>query len=333
MRSSFIAAGMTDRAATILATAHCLVGCHKADLVIFLPNRDLLPHRDRFRQLLNFFSHLLAPPPDGRKYDGWSLADRDPHVIREIFMPMWKWMYHDYFQVKIDGWEHVPDSGRILAVGSHNGGLAAPDMFMLMYEWFCRYGTERLAYGLAHPSVWKHFGPMARMAAQAGAVIAHPKMAMAALERDAMLLVYPGGAEDVFRTYDRRHQIHLAGRKGFIKVALRERAPIVPVVSIGAHEDPIVLADLYPFLKQLHERGMPWLFDIDPIVFPVYLGLPGGLPSALYPIYLYPARFTSASANRLNSIVMGEMQLTIAIMSMLVTIASRARCRQHSIDW
>jgi 1-acyl-sn-glycerol-3-phosphate acyltransferase len=228
--------------------------------------------------LLNFFEHLLTPqPPNGHKYDGWSLDARDPQTIREIFMPMWKWMYHHYYQVTTDGWERVPDSGRMLVVGSHNGGLASPDMFMLMYDWFCRYGTDRLAYGLAHPSVWKHFGPLARLAAQSGAVIAHPKMAMAALHKDAAVLVYPGGAEDVFRTYDRRHQIHLAGRKGFIKIALRERAPIVPVVSIGAHEDPIVLADLYPIFKELHERGMPWLFGIDPIVLPIYLGLPWGI--------------------------------------------------------
>jgi 1-acyl-sn-glycerol-3-phosphate acyltransferase len=102
-------------------------------------------------------------------------------------------------------------------------------------------------------------------------------MAMAALQKDATLLVYPGGAEDVFRPHSQRHKIHLAGRRGFIKVALRENAPIVPVVSLGAHDGLIVLADLYPLLAQLHDRGMPWLFGIDPVVFPVYLGLPWGI--------------------------------------------------------
>jgi 1-acyl-sn-glycerol-3-phosphate acyltransferase len=229
--------------------------------------------------LLNFFQQLLnSPPPNSNhKYDGWSLEDRDPQAIREAFMPMWEWLYHYYFRATTDGWEHVPDQGRMLVVGSHNGGLASPDMFMLMYDWFCRYGTERPAYGLAHPGVWKYFGPISTLAVQAGAVIAHPKMAMAALQRDAAVLVYPGGAEDVFRPHSRRHQIELAGRKGFIKVALREHAPIVPVVSMGAHESLIVLSDLYPILERLHDRGMPWLFGIDPIVFPVYLGLPWGI--------------------------------------------------------
>ena len=192
-------------------------------------------------------------------------------------MPVWKWLYHNYFRVTTDGWEHVPPQGRMLVVGSHNGGLAAPDMFMLMYDWFERYGTERPAYGLAHPDVWKYFGGMSTLAVQAGAMVAHPKMAIAALQKEATVLVYPGGAEDIFRPHSQRHQIQLAGRKGFIKVALREHAPIVPVVSVGAHDGLIVLTDLYPILERLHDRGIPWLFGIDPNVFPIYLGLPWGI--------------------------------------------------------
>jgi 1-acyl-sn-glycerol-3-phosphate acyltransferase len=228
--------------------------------------------------LFNFLQQLFnVSTSTHHKYDGWSLDDRDPHAIREVFMPVWGWLYRHYFQVTTDGWEHIPDRGRMLAVGSHNGGLAAPDMFMLMYEWFCRYGTERPAYGLAHPDVWKYFGATSIFAARAGAVVAHPRMAMAALQKEALVLVYPGGAEDVFRPYHQRHQIQLAGRQGFIKMALRENAPIVPVVSVGAHDGLIVLTDLYPLLERLHASGMPWLFGIDPNVFPIYLGLPWGI--------------------------------------------------------
>jgi 1-acyl-sn-glycerol-3-phosphate acyltransferase len=112
---------------------------------------------------------------------------------------------------------------------------------------------------------------------RAGAIVAHPKMAVAALRKDAVVLVYPGGAEDVFRPHSQRDRIQLAGRKGFIKVALREHAPIVPVVSLGAHDGLIVLTDIYPLLDRLHDLGMPWLFGIDPVVFPIYLGLPWGI--------------------------------------------------------
>jgi 1-acyl-sn-glycerol-3-phosphate acyltransferase len=60
-------------------------------------------------------------------------------------------------------------------------------------------------------------------------------------------------------------------------LALREKIPIIPLISHGAHETLIVIGDCYEWVKQLHEWGMPWLFDSDPEVFPIYLGLPWGL--------------------------------------------------------
>jgi 1-acyl-sn-glycerol-3-phosphate acyltransferase len=44
-------------------------------------------------------------------------------------------------------------SGQVLFIGSHNGGLAAPDMFMMMYDWFQRFGSDRLVYGLMDSSL------------------------------------------------------------------------------------------------------------------------------------------------------------------------------------
>ena len=206
---------------------------------------------------------------------GWSLERRDEAVIQS-FMPIWGWLYHNYFRVQTSGWEQIPP-GKVLLVGSHNGGLAAPDMFMMMYDWFHRFGFSRPVYGLMHPRVWEVALPIAQLAEKVGAVMAHPKMAIAALHQGASVLVYPGGAEDVFRPYNLRNKIYFAGRKGFIKVALREEVPIVPVISHGAHETLIVLADIYKQMQQLHEWGMPWLFNIDPVVFPIYLGLPWGI--------------------------------------------------------
>lgn len=209
------------------------------------------------------------------RFDGWSLEERNPDVIKS-WMPVWEWLYRYYFRVQTEGWHHIPPEGQMLIVGSHNGGSASPDTSMFMYDWFRRFGYERLAYGLMHPTGWK-FPGLARPAAQVGAVLAHPKMAIAALQRGAAVLVYPGGAEDMFRPYKLRNQIHLAGRKGFIKLALREEVPIIPIISHGAHDTLIILGDFYDQVRQLHEWGFPRLLDIDIGVFPIYLGLPWGL--------------------------------------------------------
>jgi len=206
---------------------------------------------------------------------GWSLRERDPETIRRL-MPLWEWFYRYYFRVETQGWERLPE-GRVLVVGSHNGGLSSPDMIMMIYDWFRHQGYQRRIYGLMHPTVWKINRPLAELAVKVGAVQAHPRMALAALQSGASVLVYPGGAQDVFRPFSERHRIHFAGRKGFIKLALRENVPIVPALSLGAHETLYVIGDCYEQMKQLHDWGLPWLFNIDPVVFPIYLGLPWGL--------------------------------------------------------
>ncbi len=157
--------------------------------------------------------------------------------------------------------------------------------------------------------------------------MAHPKMAYAALRSGASVLVYPGGAEDVFRAHSLRNQIYFAGRQGFIKLALRERVPIVPVISTGAHDTLIVLTECYEIVQQLHEWGMPWLFGIDPVVFPIYLGLPWGLsfgplPNIPLPVTIHtricsPIKFESYGreaacdreyVNQCYEIVVSQMQ-------------------------
>ncbi|MDZ8053434.1 MAG: lysophospholipid acyltransferase family protein [Aulosira sp. ZfuVER01] len=207
---------------------------------------------------------------------GWSLKERDAQFI-ELLMPIWEWCYRYYFQVKTDGWHYIPTERKVLLVGSHNGGMASPDLIMMMYDWFSRFGTQRLVYGLMHPYAWQVSPKIGELAQKLGAIVAHPKMANAAFDIGASVLVYPGGQYDMFRPHSQRHKINLAGNKGFIKLALKQEVPIIPLISVGAHDTLIVLFDCYDLLKQLHHWGLPWLYQLDPGVFPIYLGLPWGL--------------------------------------------------------
>ncbi|MGA1623274.1 MAG: lysophospholipid acyltransferase family protein [Synechocystis sp.] len=227
-------------------------------------------------------------PPSSPPLDGWSLNGRDQDTIKQL-MPFWEWFYKYYFRVQTSGWENIP-SGQTLVVGSHNGGLSSPDMVMMIYDWFHHQGLERPMYGLMHPTVWKMSPPLAELAVKVGALQAHPKMAIAALQTGASVLVYPGGAQDVFRPFSQRHQINFAGRKGFIKLALRAEVPIVPAISVGSHETLFVMTDCYDQVKYLNSLGMPWLLGVDPVVFPLYLGLPWGL--ALGPLPHLPLPLT-----------------------------------------
>ena len=218
---------------------------------------------------------------------GWSLEQRDPKTIQAL-MPLWEWLYKYYFRVQTSGWENIPSNQKVLLVGSHNGGLAAPDMMVMMYDWFRRFGTERPVYGLMHPSAWLVNPQIADLAAKVGAIVAHPKMGYKALRSGASVLVYPGGAKDVFRPHYLRDCIYFNNNQAFIKLALREEVPIVPVISHGAHDTLIVLADIYNIIKQFHDWGMPWFMGIDPEIFPIYLGLPWGISIGPLPNIPFP---------------------------------------------
>ena len=222
---------------------------------------------------------------------GWSLDARDPQIIEKL-MPFFGLVYQYYFRVQTDGWENIPKTGKVLLIGSHNGGLAAPDTVMMTYDWFRQFGTDRLAYALMEPKIWQVLPGLARLATQVGTIQPHPDLARAALRRGAAVLIYPGAAKDVFRPYSLRNKVYFHGHKGFIKLALQEEVPIIPFISHGAHSTLIVLADIYPQLQQLHKLGMPWLGGIDPGVFPIYLGLPWGigvgpLPNIPLPVALH----------------------------------------------
>ncbi|NBD16058.1 MAG: glycerol acyltransferase [Cyanobacteria bacterium] len=210
-------------------------------------------------------------------FSGWSLDERDPKTI-QTWLAGFQWFYDHYFQAETEGWEHIPASGGALLVGSHNGGLAAPDTMITIYDWFQHFSTERPAYGLMHSHMWKAYRPIAQIASRMGAIQANPRLAIPALRREACVLVYPGGGKDVFRPYWERDQIKFFDQQGFIKLALQEKVPIVPVVSWGAHETLFVLADIYEPMKAFLETfDLPWLFNLDPEVFPIYLGLPWGV--------------------------------------------------------
>jgi len=68
---------------------------------------------------------------------------------------------------------------------------------------------------------------------QWGTVRANHDNARKAFELGAPVLVYPGGDHESFRPSWETDKIDFGGRKGFIKLALEQNVPIVPVVAIG----------------------------------------------------------------------------------------------------
>lgn len=202
------------------------------------------------------------------------LDARDPRFIRRI-APLLGLFYDHYFRCETEV-EEEPPAGRFLAVANHNAMTGMPDMFCHMVAFWRYYSPERLAYGLMHDVPFRV--PLAgAWLGASGAIAATRDNARLALERDATVLVFPGGDLDACKPWSRRYELTFGKRRGFIRAAIRARAPIVPVVSVGAHHSLYLFTDGKRIADLLR---LPQLArsNVAPIGFALPFGLVFGIP-------------------------------------------------------
>jgi 1-acyl-sn-glycerol-3-phosphate acyltransferase len=106
------------------------------------------------------------------------------------------------------------------------------------------------------------------------------------LAHEALVAVFPEGAHGVGKPYSERYELQRFGRGGYIKLALRTGAPIIPTAVIGS-EDAHPL--LFPAGAVSKFLGLPFL-PITP-TFP-WLG-----PLGLVPL---PARWVILFGEPMN---------------------------------
>jgi 1-acyl-sn-glycerol-3-phosphate acyltransferase len=207
--------------------------------------------------------------------------ERDPAFI-ERARPVLE-TYVRWFRPEVRGFEHLPARGPFLVVGNHSGGATPPDIPILMTAWWRERGVAEPVYGMFHSAflALPGVGPFVR---KAGALEAGWDNARAVLDRDGIVLVYPGGDHEAFRPFRDRDRIDFAGRTGFARLALQARVPIVPAVSCGAHDTVLVVsrgerfAALNPVFRRFRIKAMPLL-----------LGPPWGV-SPGWPMVQLPAK-------------------------------------------
>jgi 1-acyl-sn-glycerol-3-phosphate acyltransferase len=69
-----------------------------------------------------------------------------------------------------------------------------------------------------------------------GAVRACPENALRLLDELRPVIVFPEGIQGLSKPFAQRYQLKRFGRGGFVKLALRTGAPIIPVAIVGAEE-------------------------------------------------------------------------------------------------
>jgi len=170
--------------------------------------------------------------------DDW-LDAWDPAYIRTT-LPALRALSKLYFRAEVRGLDNIPEKGPVLLVGNHSGGTLIADTFVFAQAFYDHFGPLRRFHQLAHDLVFRLPGARASLS-KYGTVPASPENMGRALERDAALLVYPGGDHETYRPSWESAKIDFAGRTGFARLAIEHNVPIAPVVAIGGQETALFL--------------------------------------------------------------------------------------------
>jgi 1-acyl-sn-glycerol-3-phosphate acyltransferase len=178
----------------------------------------------------------LGPVESGR-----SLINGPDHSFMRLQMPVWNFLMDHYFRMEMNGWQRLPQRPSLL-VGVHSGGSLTMDAWTVVFQWYRRFGGDRILHGTAHdllmnaPGLGDYF--------RATGVISPTKEAMGAAFRAGHdVVLWPGGEQDSMRSWRKRDTAVLANRKGFIRFAIASQVPIVPVATVGGHDTVFVLSE------------------------------------------------------------------------------------------
>jgi 1-acyl-sn-glycerol-3-phosphate acyltransferase len=178
-----------------------------------------------------------------------------------------------YFRIEVEGAENIPAEGRVLLIGNHSGTLPWDGLMLRTALRKC-HPAQRASRWLVEDHVF-HAPFLGALLNRLGAVRACQENAQRLLESEELVAVFPEGIKGIAKRYSDRYKLQRFGRGGYVKLALRTGAPVIPIAIVGAEETYPLLYMVKAFSKAL---GLPF-FPVTP-TFPLLgpLGL-APLPS------------------------------------------------------
>ena len=204
-------------------------------------------------------------------------------TVVKLQQPIYDLLNKYYFRLEVEGWERVPDETSLF-IGVHSGGALTMDAWTFVNAWHERYGNERLLHGTAHdvlmatPGLGDYFRAV-------GVIAANKASVTKALANGDDVIVWPGGERDAMRSFRKRDKAVLAGRKGFVRQAMRSGVPIVPVATVGGHDTVIVLSE-GQWLANAVDRFTGLAKTLRGANLPIIVGPPFGLAIEVLPAHI-----------------------------------------------
>jgi 1-acyl-sn-glycerol-3-phosphate acyltransferase len=192
-------------------------------------------------------------------YDKWGFS---PAVAKRTLL-LAEWFYRHYFRVEVHGIERVPP-GRGLLIGNHSSQLAYDGM-MMATAMLLDAKPPRAVKAMIE-KVFQKLPIVNVLMTRAGQVTGLPENCERLLEEDNLLMVFPEGARGSGKVWKDRYKLVDFGT-GFMRLALKMRAPITPFAFVGGEEACPAFVDIKPLARLF---GLPY-FPITPMIVPLPL--------------------------------------------------------------
>ncbi|HSS77113.1 MAG TPA: 1-acyl-sn-glycerol-3-phosphate acyltransferase [Thermoanaerobaculia bacterium] len=191
---------------------------------------------------------------------------------------LFRFLHDLYWRIEVMGTENLPREGGAVLTGVHRGFMPWDGVMALVAV---HRAVGRVPRFLIHPCLIKP--PfLANYMTKLGGIVANQENADWVLSRGDLLGMFPEGIHGAFTMYRDAYKLGKFGRDEYVKMALRNRVPLVPFVTVGS-------AEIYPIWGRLDwkwvKRATEWLFLPVGPNFP-FPGLP--LPSKWHTRFLEP---------------------------------------------
>jgi len=191
----------------------------------------------------------VAVPANGRLgFDTWPTLlrhiwlasyDIDPigldPVVAEMFWHLANYLYFEYFRVEVEGVENLPTSGPALLAANHGGAALPYDAVMLTLAILNEMPVPRRARVMG-TEIFNASPTLSHFYRKIGGVYASRADAGFLLERGHMVGTFPEGVRAFQKPFSQAYHVQRFGRGGFVTMAERHAAPVIPVAIVGSDE-------------------------------------------------------------------------------------------------
>ena len=210
----------------------------------------------------------IRKPIGSLGYDPWGYNNETFKYGFSLTKPI----YEKYFRTEAHGVDHIPAEGPVLIVGNHSGQLPI-DGVLIGYALASREQNPRIPRAMIErffPTVpW-----LGTLLNEVGAALGDPVNCARMLANDEAIIVFPEGIRGSGKPYRNRYQLQRFG-SGFMHLAMKHNAAIVPVGVVGCEETVPAIANIKPLAKAF---GLPYVPVAMPVVLPAKVHLNFGPP-------------------------------------------------------